>query len=561
MATRGPSLSSTDESRYRKEVLRLDEEEDAETAEDNIEARLVAEASELGLKIPDIQIAASLAATINAGILDFTIPAPAPAPSSSSSSTAGGLRQHNNRPSFTHPRSFADLVRSSVASVDQLASSLSETTVSDRDHSGSIPSIDSFSTRPTSISSCDVRIIPQAAASHERPSGAQSPQQIYSPSSTSASASALRLAERKRSSFMSAIGRPFRKRRTPSAVNLPPNAHISLKKNESGGANTVIVETKPVRTVETERAEDAQIQGTLQVEVPVFDEAAMNRTMEDAQLKELYERHKAERSRFVQLQNELLDSLKAAHLAVVAERRLNNEKAEKAKKEWNTDFLARMEERQLSVEIDQIKEFEKSKRNSQTRIKYMEGYVSTSSPPPSPQLSSSEFESTSNGPQQQQQQLRTVTRRQKEQLAQEYLDRNSMDRLHKARIKVLRERQEQQLQETTTRLERELDALISKNAEAILELERDHQRAEQEMLQVFDAKKTRLRRRWNIEEAIIRKRLEDQTGLPYGPLPIVSFSAPDDEEDEEGRHGNEREFLELEIPILKNPFASTTKES
>lgn len=330
------SLSSTDESRYRKEVLRVDDEE-AETTEDNLEARLVAEASELGLKIPDIQIAASLAATINAGILDFAIPAPAPAPSSSSSSTAGGFRQHNNRPSFTHPRSFADLVRSSVASVDQLASSsLSETTVSDRDHSGSVPSIGSFSTRPTSISSCDVRIIaPQTGASHDRPSWAQqSPQQIYSPSSTSASASALRLAERKRSSFISAIGRPFRKRRTPSAVNLPPNAHISLKKNESGGANTVIVETKPTRTTETERPEDVQIQGTLQVEVPVFDEAAMNRTMEDAQLKELFERHKAERSRFVQLQNELLDSLKAAHLAVVAEKRLSNEKAEKAKREW-----------------------------------------------------------------------------------------------------------------------------------------------------------------------------------------------------------------------------------
>lgn len=80
------------------------------------------------------------------------------------------------------------------------------------------------------------------------------------------------------------------------------------------------------------------------------------------------------------------------------------------------------------------------------------------------------------------------------------------------------------------------------------------------MLQVFDAKKDRLRRRWNIEEAIIRKRLEDQSGLPYGPLPIVSFSAPDNEE-EEGHHSNEREFLEFEIPILKNPFASTTRES
>lgn len=209
-----------------------------------------------------------------------------------------------------------------------------------------------------------------------------------------------------------------------------------------------------------------------------------------------------------------------------------------------------MEERQLSVEIDQIKEFEKTKRNSQTRIKYMEGYVNTSSPPPSPQLSGSEFEPNAHTAQQ----LRTVTRRQKEQLAQEYLDRNSMDRLHEARIKVLRERQEQQLQETTSRLERELESLISGNAEALVELERDHQRAEQEMLQVFDAKKNRLRRRWNIEEAILRKRLENQSGLPYGPLPIISFSTPDDDDGDHRRH-NDREFLELEIPVLKNPFA------
>lgn len=207
-----------------------------------------------------------------------------------------------------------------------------------------------------------------------------------------------------------------------------------------------------------------------------------------------------------------------------------------------------MEERQLSVEIDQIKEFEKSKRNSQTRIKYMEGYVSTSSPPPSPELSGSECEPKS--PQQLQQQLRTVTQRQQEQLAQEYLDWNSMDRLHEARIKVLRELQEQQLQETTARLEKELDTLIGKNAEAIIELERDHQRAEQELLQVFDAKKNRLRRRWNIEEAILRKRLENQSGLPYGPLPIVSFSVPDDDDgDGQYRNSNDREFWSMRYPF------------
>jgi hypothetical protein len=224
-----------------------------------------------------------------------------------------------------------------------------------------------------------------------------------------------------------------------------------------------------------------------------------------------------------------------------------------------------MEERQLSVEMDQMKEFEKTKRNSQTRIKYMEGYVSTSSPPQSPLLSargsrpqSGYFEPTSrrqslagyssDGGSQPQQ--RMVTRRQKEQLAQEYLDRDSMGRLHEARIKVLRERQEQQLQETTARLERELETLINKNAEAIVELERDHQRAEQEMLSVFDAKKNRLRRRWNIEEAILRTKLEHQHSVPYGPLPIISFSVPDDDED--GRN-----LLDRDIPILRNPFASS----
>lgn len=238
-----------------------------------------------------------------------------------------------------------------------------------------------------------------------------------------------------------------------------------------------------------------------------------------------------------------------------------------------------MEERQLSVEIDQIKEFEKMKRNSQTRIKYMEGYVSTSSPPSSPRLSDSDsgfFDPLHTGSdsgadstttQQQQQQQRTVTRRQKERLAQEYLDRDSMDRLHEARIKVLRERQEKQLQDTTARLGKELELLMNRNSEALTELERDHQREEQEMLQIFCVKKNRLRRQWNIEEAILRKKLEMQHGVPYGPLPIVSFSIPDDDSehatvagDDQHRHQHHHHHyhcddMDSEIPVLKNPFA------
>jgi hypothetical protein len=180
-----------------------------------------------------------------------------------------------------------------------------------------------------------------------------------------------------------------------------------------------------------------------------------------------------------------------------------------------------LEERQLFVEIDQINEFEKAKRSSQTRIKYMEGYVNSSSPPHSPisgSVSSLDVATPS----------RRVTRRQKEQLAQEYLDRDSMDRLHEARIKVLRERQECNLQDAIVRLQKEMEHLVGKNKELVVELEREHQRQEQAVLQAFAVKEVRLRRRWNLEEAILRKRLEDEDGLPYGPLPTLSFSDPDE---------------------------------
>jgi hypothetical protein len=195
-----------------------------------------------------------------------------------------------------------------------------------------------------------------------------------------------------------------------------------------------------------------------------------------------------------------------------------------------------MEERQLTAEIDQTKEFDKAKRNSQTRIKHMEGYVNTSNPPQSPQspLSGSESRLDLASP------TRKVTRRQKEQLAQEYLDRDSMDRLHQARIKVLRDRQERQLQDTVAGLQKELEGLISKNEESVVELEREHQGEEQAVLQAFEVKKAKLRRRWNLEEAILRKKLEDRDGQPYGPLPTLSFSNPDEA-----------------APILKDPFADS----
>lgn len=182
----------------------------------------------------------------------------------------------------------------------------------------------------------------------------------------------------------------------------------------------------------------------------------------------------------------------------------------------NIDDAARMEERQLVVEMEQVREFERAKTNSKTRIKYMEGYLSNSSPPDSQSPSVSGSDLTTAG--------RNFTQQHKNQLAQEYRNYESMSQLHDSKIKVLRDRQEIRLQEATARMDRELDTMIAQHAAEVTELQKEHQQKETIALQALAANKTKLRHRWVLQEAILRKKLEDQDGKPYGPLPPLSFT-------------------------------------
>lgn len=181
-------------------------------------------------------------------------------------------------------------------------------------------------------------------------------------------------------------------------------------------------------------------------------------------------------------------------------------------------------------------EFEKAKKNSRTRIKHMEGYCSNHSPPPTPK---SEDSSDAERPH-----FRKVTRQQKEQLVQEYHDRDSMDRLHQAKIKVLRDRQEIQLQEAIARMERELNTLIDQNNKVLVELQKEHQKEEESLLQAFDMKKTKLKSLWTLEEAILRRKLELQHGQPYGPLHPLSFAELEDDMSNSAKDSGSNDSIE-----------------
>lgn len=192
----------------------------------------------------------------------------------------------------------------------------------------------------------------------------------------------------------------------------------------------------------------------------------------------------------------------------------------------NIADLSDLEERQLAREIEQEREFARAKMNSRTRIKYMEGYFQTASPPGSPATASSgRVSSESFVDPEKALPTRVFTQQQKEQLEQQYHLHESMDALHEARIKVLRDRQEKKLEETMMRLERELNNLCAQHTQEVAALQIEHRNEETATIQAFDAKKIELQQRWDLEETILRRRLEKHTGKPYGPLPPISFSA------------------------------------
>ncbi|KAL2813099.1 hypothetical protein BJX63DRAFT_443169 [Aspergillus granulosus] len=481
-----PDFAGIDDDQYRRDVLLLSSEEQ----ESAREQQLAEEAKQLGLRVPDVEIVASLAASMASGMVEL------PSPNLSSSSST-------DRNSVCDASPLQE-----SAPLNQLASSLSEYTLSlNPAKAGSTHSIASLSTRPTSYSSSEGRLAPGTDTIAIRPSGHRG--SLLSVINSGEK----KEKERRRSSIKSAIGKiHLRKKRTPSTVLLPPVAQINVTTRE--GVEEFCMESKPSNPRQSIAPEDEQ--EVLKLEVPVFDNEALLRSLADSGLKQLREAQTSERNRHISFQNSLVSELRRLQQTKLDEKLAHNRRIEDEKRERNIADASRMEERQLVVEMEQVREFERAKTNSRTRIKYMEGYLNSSSPPSSRSPSISGSDSTTPG--------RSFTQQQKAQLAQEYHDYDVMDQLHESKIKVLRDRQEIRLQEAIARMDRELKALIDKHTAECSDLQKAHQQEEANLLQSLNTKKMQLRRWWVLEEAILRKKLEDQHEKPYGPLPPLSFS-------------------------------------
>lgn len=230
--------------------------------------------------------------------------------------------------------------------------------------------------------------------------------------------------------------------------------------------------------------------------------AARHRSMKNTQLKRLRASHLEEQARFIRFQEDqcrLLQFRQDDRRRALLDRFTEQEKA---KQDRQSNALDELEHRHLSAEVDLIKTLKLERQGCDTRLKHMQGYCNP--------------RSTIQG-----MPSRVVTKKDYHQLEQQYHTRNGMDNLHKARINVLREKQGKQLERISAKQEAELVALAEDYHKRMIELEAASQIEESEVQDEFAARKQRSLGRWTLAEAIERRKLENNTGKTYAPLPPV----------------------------------------
>ena len=175
----------------------------------------------------------------------------------------------------------------------------------------------------------------------------------------------------------------------------------------------------------------------------------------------------------------------------------------------HAEALTSLETRHLTTEVELQRTLQTERQACETRLKHMQAYCNP--------------RSTVEG-----MPSRVVTKADYRQLEQQYHVRNGMDNLHASRINVLRERQGKQIERIMAKQETELENLESDFERQNEELDAKFHSEEAQLQESFAERKRRLVSRWNVAEAIERRRLELQSGEEHGPLPVISWLSDSD---------------------------------
>ncbi|KAL8763606.1 MAG: hypothetical protein Q9184_000605 [Pyrenodesmia sp. 2 TL-2023] len=237
------------------------------------------------------------------------------------------------------------------------------------------------------------------------------------------------------------------------------------------------------------------------------DPVAIYRSLSNPRLKQLRRSQLDEHDRFIRFeadQRRVMHSRQAERVRKVLDDYPWKVEAAKVR---HTERLSSLEHRHLSAEVDLERQLEIERQACDTRLKHMQAYCNPRS-------------IVKGMPH------RVVTKQHYQQLQQQYHERSGIDNLHASRINVLRERQGKQVERIMGKQENELKELELDLAGRMQQLEVSRQ-ADGDILQrEFSDRRKRLTSRWSLAEAIERKKIENETGEAYAPLPPIDWDDP-----------------------------------
>ncbi|KAI4189824.1 MAG: hypothetical protein L6R41_001190 [Letrouitia leprolyta] len=371
------------------------------------------------------------------------------------------------------------------------------------------PSSTSNSTHPTSCSSSEQR-------GHTKTSSLTSASMTSAPSSIH-SDSSQRSSYTKIKRGMQRIS-TLRRRKTFDGPVLPIPLPIAAIKTirpphqhhpatiDQYSSNSFARKPTPAANPETAPASHTRVPST-SADCEYDDIAARQRSTQHPQLKRLRWAQLDEQRRFIRFEADQRRVMQSRQTS--REQKILDEYPQQVNvmKERHAEALASLEQRHLSAEVDLEKKLNLERQACDTRLKHMQAYCNPRST----------IEGMPN---------RVVTKQHHRQLEQQYHVRNGMGNLHTARINVLREKQGKQLERIMAKQELELKDMEKELAWKMQQLD-SASRADEELLQrEFSERRKRLTSRWSLAEAIERKKLENETGEKYAPLPPIEWEDP-----------------------------------
>lgn len=263
-----------------------------------------------------------------------------------------------------------------------------------------------------------------------------------------------------------------------------------------------------------ELAAEKKVQEEEEKKMEALRQAAQQRTNDCVELQTLRQSQVEEQERFIGFERKMKWVMWTRHGQAKLDILDKYGELQTKMRERHAKTSAHLDDRQVAAEMELRATLKQAERSVAIRLRHMEAYCDGLGQSRGPSM-----------------QPRVVTERDLRELGQQYHLRDDLDRLHNAKINVMREKQAKQMEQLMERQEDEVERLRLKQDAELDALEAVFADEEAKFIEIFASRRERLRARWVATGDVERTRLSAAHGVEYGPLQVVEWptSAPKQE--------------------------------